>query len=42
MFEMIFEQLKGRRCAAAVAYFQARADMLNAITAAARAAHGPG
>ena len=32
MFEMIFEQLKGRRCAAAVAYFQARADMLNAIT----------
>ena len=32
MFEMIFEQLKGRRCVAAVAYFQARADMLNAIT----------
>lgn len=32
MFEMIFEQLRESRCMSAVAYFQARADLLNAIT----------
>ena len=32
MFEMIFQALQGNRCPSALAYFQARADLLNAIT----------